>query len=143
MVVKDEHDRILMTYETESEHGDDARKFLKRLKGLGLHVTFAFSDDSESFISAIHAVFPHARFQADHFHTVKNIWKHLEKSLLSYRRKIKSSGEEQKDEDLTQLAKQLWKMRWSLLKKPVNLSTEERKAIQELEKVDAGFVKSF
>jgi hypothetical protein len=31
MVVKDEHDRILMTYETESENGDDARKFLKRL----------------------------------------------------------------------------------------------------------------
>jgi hypothetical protein len=30
MVVKDEHDRILMTYETESENGDDARKFLKR-----------------------------------------------------------------------------------------------------------------
>jgi hypothetical protein len=30
MVVKDEHDRILMTYETESENGEDARKFLKR-----------------------------------------------------------------------------------------------------------------
>ena len=29
MVVKDEHDRILMTYETESENGEDARKFLK------------------------------------------------------------------------------------------------------------------
>ena len=143
MVVKDEHDRILMTYETESENGDDARKFLKRLKALGLHVTSVFSDYSDSFIGAIQAVFPHARFQADHFHTVKNIWKHLKKSLLSYRRKIKSSGEEQKDEDLTELAKQLWKMRWSLLKKPVNLSTEERKAIEELEKVDEGFVKSF
>jgi hypothetical protein len=53
------------------------------------------------------------------------------------------SGEDQKDEDLTQLAKQLWKMRWSLLKKPVNLSNEERKAIEELEKADEGFVKSF
>jgi len=143
MVVKDEHDRILMTYETESENGDDARKFLKRLKGLGLNVTSAFSDYSDSFIGAIKAVFPHARFQADHFHTVKNIWKHLKKSLLSYRRKIKSSGEEQKDEALTELAKQLWKMRWSLLKKPVNLSNEERKAIEELEQVDEGFVKSF
>src|ERR687895_556212 len=143
MVVKDEHDRILMTYETESENGDDARKFLKRLKALGLNVTSAFSDYSESFIGAIQAVFPHARFQADHFHTVKNIWKHLKKSLLSYRRKIKSRGEEQKDEDLTQLAKTLWKMRWSLLKKPVNLSSEEREAIQELEKADEGFVQSF
>ena len=143
MVVKDEHDRILMTYETESENGDDARKFLKRLKALGLNVTAAFSDYSQSFTEAIKEVYSHARFQADHFHTVKNIWKHLKKSLLSYRRKIASSGEDQKDDDLTQLAKQLWKMRWSLLKKPVNLSTEERKAIDELEKADEGFVKSF
>jgi hypothetical protein len=74
---------------------------------------------------------------------VKNIWKHLKKSLLSYRRQIKSSSEEQKDENLTQLAKTLWKMRWSLLKKPVNLSPEERKAIEELEKADEGFVQSF
>jgi hypothetical protein len=143
MVAKDEHDRILMTYETESENGDDARKFLKRLKALGLNVTAAFSDYSQSFTEALKEVYPHARFQADHFHTVKNIWKHLKKSLLSYRRQIKSSGENQKDEDLTQLAKQLWKMRWSLLKKPVNLSNEERKAIEELEKADGGFVKSF
>jgi hypothetical protein len=143
MVVKDEHDRILMTYETKSENGDDARKFLKRLKALGLNVTSAFSDYSESFTGAIQAVFPHARFQADHFHTVKNIWKHLKKSLLSYRRKIKASGEEHKDEDLLALAKQLWKMRWSLLKKPSNLSAEEKQAIAELETADEGFVQSF
>lgn len=143
MVVKDEHDRILMTYETKSENGDDAREFLKRLKARGLNVTSAFSDYSESFTGAIKEVFPHARFQGDHFHTVKNIWKHLKKSLLSYRRKIKSSGEEQKDENFLELAKQVWKMRWSLLKKPSNLSAEEKQAIAELEKADEGFVKSF
>jgi hypothetical protein len=143
MVVKDEHDRLLMTHEVESENGDDARKFLKQLKALGLNVTSAFSDYSESFIGAIKAVFPHARFQADHFHTVKNIWKKLKKSLLSYRRQIKSSGEDQKDEDLMELAKKLWKMRWSLLKKPVNLSIEEKQSIAALEKEDKGFVKSF
>jgi hypothetical protein len=143
MVVKDEHDRILMTHETKSENGDDARKFLKRLKALGLNVTSAFSDYSESFTGAIKEVFPHARFQADHFHTVKNIWKHLKKSLLSYRRKIKSSGEDQKDENLLELAKQLWKMRWSLLKKSSNLSAEEKQVIAELEQIDEGFVKSF
>lgn len=143
MVVKDEHDRILMTYETKSENGDDARTFLKRLKALGLNVTSAFSDYSESFIGSIKEVFPHAQFQADHFHTVKNIWKHLKKSLLSYRRKIKASGEDQKDENLLDLAKQLWKMRWSLLKKPSNLSVGEKQAIAELEQIDEGFVKSF
>ena len=29
MVVKDEHDRILMTHEAASEHGDDAEQFLQ------------------------------------------------------------------------------------------------------------------
>jgi len=42
----------------------------------------------QSFTEAIKAVYPHARFQADHFHTVK-ILGHLKKSLLSYRRQIK------------------------------------------------------
>src|SRR2546430_12057733 len=32
MVVKDEHDRILITHEAASENGDDARQFLQRLK---------------------------------------------------------------------------------------------------------------
>src|SRR2546422_9867076 len=125
MVVKDEHDRILMTHEAGSENGDDARQFLQQLKDLGLKVTAAFSDYSHSFTEAIKAVFPYARFQADHFHTVKNIWGHLKKSLLSYRRQIKASGAEKKDEQLLALAKQLWKLRWSLLKKPGNLSVEE------------------
>ena len=100
MVVKDEHDRILITHEAASENGEDARQFLQRCKDLGLKVTAAFSDYSQSFTEAIKAVYPHARFQADHFHTVKNIWGHLKKSLLSYRRQIRASGAEKKDEQL-------------------------------------------
>src|SRR5215831_11778785 len=108
MVVKDEHDRILITHEAASENGDDARQFLQRCKDLGLHVTAAFSDYSQSFTEAIKAVYPQARFQADHFHTVKNIWGHLKKSLLSYRRKVKTSGEAQQHEASMALAKKLW-----------------------------------
>ncbi len=143
MVVKDEHDRILMTHEVESENGDDAKQFLQHVKDFGLHVTAAFSDYSQSFTEAIKSVYPHARFQADHFHTVKNIWGHLKKSLLSYRRKIKASGETKQDEVCMTLAKKLWKLRWSLLKKPGNLSVEEKQAIAELESEDEGFVHSF
>jgi Transposase len=143
MVVKDEHDRILITHEAVSENGDDARQFLQQLKDRGLKVTAAFSDYSQSFTEAIKAVFPHARFQADHFHTVKNIWGHLKKSLLSYRRKIKAKGEEKADENVIEQAKTLWKLRWSLLKKPGNLSVEEKQAIAELEREDTGFVHSF
>jgi hypothetical protein len=44
MVVKDEHDRILITHEAASENGEDARQFLQKLKALGLNVTAAFSD---------------------------------------------------------------------------------------------------
>jgi hypothetical protein len=143
MVVKDEHDRILMTHEAASENGDDAKQFLQQLKDLGLKVTAAFSDYSQSFTEAIKAVYPQARFQADHFHTVKNIWSHLKKSLLSYRRQIKASGAATNDEQLLALAKQLWQWRWSLLKKPANLSREEKQAMAELAREDAGFVHSF
>jgi transposase len=143
MVVKDEHDRILITHEAASENGEDARQFLSRCKDLGLKVTAAFSDYSQSFTEAIKAVYPQARFQADHFHTVKNIWGHLKKSLLSYRRQIKASGAETRDEQLLALAKQRWKLRWSLLKKPGNLSVEEKQALAELEREDEGFVQSF
>jgi hypothetical protein len=143
MVVKDEHDRILMTHEAASENGEDARQFLQQLKDHGLKVTAAFSDYSQSFTEAIKAVFPHARFQADHFHTVKNIWGHLKKSLLSYRRQVKASGTEHNDAQLMAVAKQLWKLRWSLLKKPANLSGEEKQAIAVLEREDAGFVHRF
>jgi Transposase len=143
MVVKDEHDRILMTHEAASENGDDARQFLQRCKALGLHVTVAFSDYSQSFTAAIKAVYPQARLQADHFHTVKNIWGHLKKSLLSYRRKVKANGAAQQPEANMALAKQLWTLRWSLLKKPSNLSVEEKQAIPALESEDEGFVPSF
>jgi hypothetical protein len=143
MGVKDEHDRILITHEAASEHGDDAQQFLQRLKDRGLTVTAAFSDDSQSFTEAIKAVFPHARFQADHFHTVKNIWGHLKKALLSYRRTIKAKGEEKTDDKVIEQAKTLWKLRWSLLKKPGNLSVEEKQAIAALESEDTGFVHSF
>jgi Transposase len=143
MVVKDEHERILITHEAASENGAEARQFLQRCKDLGLHVTAAFSDYSQSFTEAILAVWPHARFQADHFHTVKHIWGHLKKSLLSYRRKIKAKGEEKTDETVIEQAKTLWKLRWSLLKKPSNLSVEEKQAMTALESEDEGFVHRF
>ena len=143
MVVKDEPDRILITHEAASENGEDARQFLQRGKDLGLHVTAAFSDYSPSFTEAITAVWPHARFQADHFHTVKHMWGHLKKSLLSYRRKLKASGEAQQHEASMALAKQLWTWRWSLLKKPSNVSVEEKQAMTALESEDEGFVHRF
>src|SRR6266446_2217173 len=143
MVVKDEHDRILMTHEATSENGEEAKQFLQQLTDHGLNITAAFSDYSQSFTEAIKAVFPHARFQADHFHTVKNIWGHLKKSLLSYRRQIKANGEAKSDEQVMEQAKTLWQWRWSLLKKPANLSSEEKQAIAALESEDAGFVHRF
>jgi len=143
MVVKDEHARILMTHEAGSENGADARKFLQKLQDLGLHVTAAFADYAQSFTEAIKAVYPQARFQADHFHTVKNIWGHLKKSLLSYRRQIKAHGDAKNDQECLDLAKTLWQLRWSLLKKPTNLSAEEKQAIAELESKDEGFVHRF
>ena len=137
MVVKDEHDRLLITHEAESDNGEDARPLLQQVQALGLNVTAAFSDDSPSFTAAITAVSPHARFPADPCHTVQHSWGHLKKSLLSSRRKVKASGAEQNDEHLLALAKQLWQWRWSLLKKPAPISEEETQAIAERERADA------
>ena len=143
MVVKEEQDRILMTHEAASENGEEAKQFLQRCKALGLHVSAAFSDYSQSFTEAIKAVYPQARFQADHFHTVKHIWGHLKKSLLSSRRKVKASGEAQQHEASMALAKKVWTLRWSLLKKPSNVSVEEKQAMTALESEDEGFVHRF
>jgi hypothetical protein len=75
--------------------------------------------------------------------TLPNVWGHLKKALLSYRRQVKASGEAQQDAACLALAKKLWHMRWSLLKKPGNLSAEEQQALAELEREDEGFVHSF
>ncbi|MBF0208166.1 MAG: transposase [Oligoflexia bacterium] len=77
MVIKDELDRILITQEVNSENKEDAKKFLQKIKELGINIIYAFSDYSKSYIEPIKEVFPEAKFQADHFHTVKNIWKNL------------------------------------------------------------------
>jgi Transposase len=143
MVVKDEPDRILMTYEAGSENGADARKFLQTWKDHGLHVTAAFADYSHSFTEAIKAVYPQARFQVDHCHTVKNIWGHLKKALFSYRRQLKAHSEAKNDQEGIALAKTLWQLRGSLLKKPTNVSAEEKQAIAALERADEGFVHRF
>jgi Transposase len=74
---------------------------------------------------------------------MSNIWGHLKKILLSYRRQLKASGEAKNDQDCVALAKTLWKWRWSLLKKPSNVSVEEKHAIAEMERADEGFVHCF
>jgi hypothetical protein len=140
--LQDEPDRLLITHEAASEKGEDARQVLQRCKDLGLPGTAACADDSPSFTEAIKVVYPHARLQADHFPTVKTSWGHLKKSRLSYRRQIKASGAEPKAEPLLAFATPLGKLRWSLLKKPGNVSVEETQALAELEGEDAGLVQS-
>src|SRR6266446_2905217 len=118
-------------------------KFLEKLQAHGLHVTAAWSDYSQSFPEAIKSVSPHARLQADHFHPVKHSGGHLKKSLLSSRRTIKASGKATQDEACIVFAKKLWQLRWRLLKKPGNLSVEDKQAMTELESADEGLVHSF
>ena len=103
-------------------------------------MTAAFSDYSQRFTAAIKAVFPAARFPADHCHTVKKVWGHRKKSRLSSRRTVTAQGENQNEAQVMARAKRLWTLRWSLLKKPANLSGEETPAIAALESEEAGVV---
>ena len=61
----------------------------------------------------------------------------------SYRKQLKASGEAQNDQDCLELAKMLWQWHWSLLKKPSNLSAEDKQALAALERADEGFVHRF
>jgi transposase len=140
MVVQDEHARLLRTQEAASENGDEAKQLLQHLKDLGLQVTAACSDSSQSCTESLKAVYPQARLQADHFHTVKHVWGHLKKALLSSRRRIKAKGDAKSDQACLALAKTWWQLRWSLLKKPTNVSAEAKQAIAALESQDEGFV---
>ena len=148
MVVKDEYDRILITHEAESESKDEAIKFLEKIKKAGLEIVSAFSDYSKSFTEAIREVFPDVKFQADHFHTVKNIWKYFKKAYLGFRRETKERAKQykskQKKQEIEGIAKRLWELRWVFLKKPCNLTEDEKKKIKDLECIDkSGFLKDF
>lgn len=148
MVVKDENDRILMTHEAASENKEEAIKFLEKIKTQGVNIKFAFCDYSKSFIEAIKAVYPEAIIQADHFHTIKNLWGHLKKSFLKFRRGIKKDSSKIENEFekvmLEDFAKRLWELRWSFLKKPDNLTEDEKIEIAKLENYDeTNFLSSF
>jgi len=146
MVIKDEFDRILITYETNSENKEDAKKFLEKIKCMGVNVITAFSDYSKSYTQSIKEVFPNVKFQADHFHTIKNIWKHLKRAYLEYRKEIKSrikkANTKEENNKLEELSKKLWELRWIVLKKPCNLDKEEIKQLKDLEKSE-NFIKRF
>ena len=44
---------------------------------------------------------------------------------------------------MLEIASELWKLRWILLKKPSNLTENEREKIEALEKRDSGFISKF
>ena len=142
MVVKDEQDRILITHEAASENGEDARQFLQRCKDLGLKVTAACSDYSQSCTEAIKAVYPRARLQADHCHTVKHIWGPLKsrcsptagRSRRVVRKRMSNFSHEPNSYGSCVGAS--WK-------KPGNVSVAEKQALAELEREAEGFVQSF
>ena len=76
---------------------------------------------------------------------MQNIWKHLKKAYLGFRRGVKGSLEhyksKRKQQEIEELAKSLWEHRWILLKKPCHLTEDEKRKIKELEKMDQeGFI---
>lgn len=78
MVRKDAHDRLLMTHEAASEHGDDARQLLQHVKALGLHVIAACCVHSfRSLIRQLVTLFDQAHSEAQ----AKRRFKQLSKDI--------------------------------------------------------------
>jgi hypothetical protein len=142
-VGQEEPERILLTPEAASAHGEAAKPLLQQLTDLGLKVTAAGSAYSQSCTAALTAVSPQARWHADHFHTGKQSWGHLKTSLVSSRRRSKAHGDAKNDQACLELAKTLGQWRWSLLKKPTNVSAEAKQAIAALASQEEGFVHRF
>jgi hypothetical protein len=106
-------------------------------------MTAAFAADAPSVPEALNAVSPAARLQADHVQTVKQVWGHRKPSLFADRRKVKAQGEATHDAQGMERATRLGPWRWSLLKKPAQVSVAAKPALAALENEAAGCVRGF
>ena len=86
-------------------------------------------------------VFEGIRIQLDYFHIIQNVWRHLWKYFVSFRKKVAERGEKSRTpwykRKLLKLAKSLWNNRHLLFKSEKKLSEEEKVKLAELCEEDA------
>jgi transposase len=140
LVVRDEHGRIVASERVEKKDEEHVQAFLEWLKSLGLNLRTFYIDHCQTYRKVIPQVFEDIRIQLDYFHIIQNVWKHLWKYMVSFRKTAKKraneSGTPWYKRKLLKLAKSLWKNRHLLFKSDKNLSDEERVTLAELCEAD-------
>jgi len=149
LVVKDEHGRILLSGRVEKKDAENVKAFLERLKSLGLAIKTFYIDHCDTYRKVIPQVFEDVRIQLDYFHIIQNVWRHMWKYFVSFRKTVKARSEKSKTRwykaKLKRLATDLWKNRHLLFKSDKNLSDDERTRLVELCDADAkvGGIRAF
>jgi hypothetical protein len=130
LVVKDEHGRIVASKRVEARDEANVRKFLEWFKGLGLGVKTFFIDCCQVYRTVIPQVFTEAKVQLDYFHILQNVWRHMWKGFVSYRKDVARRAEESQTPwykaQLTALATSLWEHRYVIFKAEDNLTPMDR-----------------
>lgn len=130
-VFRDEHDRILLVRKMKRRTEEKFAAIFRYFRMLGLRIRVVYVDFWKAYPGAIRRIFPHAILQYDYFHVIQNIFRHLYKALVAYRKQFKA--QEVEDQVLhDHLAKKLWKNRYKLMKNQEHLTEEEKKVVDEL-----------
>lgn len=131
VVVRDEHDRLLLVRKMKKRTEEKFAALLRYLRMLGLRIRVVYVDFWKAYPGAIRRIFPQAILQYDYFHVIQNIFRHLYKALVAYRKHFKA--QEVEDQVLhDHLATKLWKNRYKLLKNREHLTEEEKTVVDEL-----------
>ena len=105
----------------------------------------AFFDRREGGIE----VFPGVHVQIDYFHVLQNVWRHMWKGFVSYRKQVAARAEQSKTPwykaQLKALAFALWEHRYVIFKAEDNLSAMERGMLVGICEADqeVGKIRSF
>jgi hypothetical protein len=132
LILRDEHDRLLVTLHLRQRSERKVRAVLRWLRMLGLRIQVLYVDGWAGYLAAIAAIFPQAKVQYDYFHILQNIWRHLYKAFTAYRKAFKQAKMDQEKEELRdEMHKQLWNHRYLFFTSPEKLSEEDKQRLQE------------
>lgn len=133
LVLRDEHDRVVLVWKLKRRSEKKWAAVLRWLRMLGLEIRVVYVDFWKAYPGALRRVFPRAILQYDYFHTIQNIYCYLYREIVAYRKRFKNQKVSPQDEALHQeLVKKLWKNRYKVLKHPEHLSPEEKQGVDEL-----------
>ena len=131
VVIRDEHGRILLVRKVKKRTERTFAAIFRYFRMLGFQIRVVYVDFWKAYPGALRRIFPHAILQYDYFHVIQNIFRHLYKALVAYRKEFKA--QEVEDQALhDHLARKLWKNRYKLLKNRENLTLEEKQIVDEL-----------